>query len=151
MKAAKKIYKQISELGTLFGLSFSCHETVGNKIMALDGIKRKLLIIDRFNTGDEYTVVSLDDVKKISVNKLYNSIKAGELKRKSIDLFLKRISLQFNFKNNAIPLLLSFYEMGNNAISSLSLQEKKARDWQSLLTKISGCGMKDLPAPVFLH
>jgi len=43
----KLSYLQLSKLGSIFNLSFSSQEILSNKIIGLDGIKRKLLVAEK--------------------------------------------------------------------------------------------------------
>ncbi|MEP7278576.1 MAG: hypothetical protein ABI813_08040 [Bacteroidota bacterium] len=141
-------YMQISQLGTRFNLSFSGYEKIGNKIMAFDGVRRKLLIIDAADSSEKYDIIELNEISKISIKKIFNSIEAGELKKRSLEQFIKNICLQFNFRNRLHSVVLSFYDRENDSITEALPLEKKARNWQILLSKIIGGGKHASPAPV---
>src|SRR3954465_11655782 len=71
-------YRQLSEWGSKLDLSFSSHVLLGNKIIALDGIKKVLLVLEQDNGQDRFYIIQLKQVKTITVKKEYSSIKAGE-------------------------------------------------------------------------
>jgi hypothetical protein len=138
MKHSNKInYWQLSELGSTFGFSFSSHEVLGNKIFGLDGTKRKLLIVEKLNGQHWPSVIDIDDISSIAVKITYRNIQAGELKRKEIEDFLESISLQFTFSNGTNEMNLVFYEDGVNQVKDLHILEKKARNWQAMLSKMA--------------
>ena len=68
-------YLQLSELGSKFNMSFSSHEVLGNKIMGLDGINKKLLILEQTNDRSHSYIIDLDEAKAITVKKIYSSIR----------------------------------------------------------------------------
>ena len=130
-------YLQLSELGSKFSLSFSSHEVVGNKIIGLDGINRKLLVLEEADGRSNSYIIDLDEVRAISVKKIYNGIKAGELKKRRIEEFLKTIHLQFEFKNGNKDAAWPFYENEIDNIYDLRKLERKAKNWQMILSKMT--------------
>ena len=137
-------YLQLSNLGSKFNLSFSSHEMLSSKIIALDGIKRKLIVAERNNELGCPYIIELTKVAAITVKKIYNSIKAGELKTRRIEEFLESILLQFEFGNKKDPIVLPFYEGKINEIHDLPRLERRARSWQLMLSKLLPRKIKDL-------
>jgi len=127
---------QLSELGTRLDLSFSSHVVLGNKIIALDGIKKKLLVAEMNSNPISLEVIDLGRVNSISTRKTYSSIKPGDLNKKEFDEFLKTIHLQFEYKDGQATFVLPFYESDINSFKSLSMLEKNARNWQLILSKM---------------
>ena len=130
-------YLQLRKLGSTFNLSFSSQDILSNKIIGLDGIKRKLLVAEKNNELNPPYIIELAKVTAITVKKIYNSIKAGELKTRRIKEFLESILLQFQYGNEKDPIVLPFYERKINKIHDLPRLEKKARNWQMILSKIA--------------
>ena len=132
----KDKYLQLSELGSGFNLSFSSQVTLGNKIIALDGRKKKLLVASLNDDLKCPYIVELDKVKAISVIKIYGSIKPGELVKKKFNEFLKSIHLQFEFQDQREVYVLPFYERDINNVQNLSTLEKNAKNWQLIRSKM---------------
>ncbi|HEV8504462.1 MAG TPA: hypothetical protein VGQ53_03650 [Chitinophagaceae bacterium] len=103
----------------------------------MDGIKRKLLVAEKNNESGRPYIIELAKVTAITVKKIYNSIKAGALKTRRIEEFLESILLQFEYANQKDPIVLPFYERKLNEIHDLRGLEKKARNWQMILSKIA--------------
>lgn len=133
----KNRYLQLSELGSKFNMSFSSHEVLGNKIMGLDGINKKLLVLEQTDGQNHSYIIDLDEVKAMSVKKIYSSIKAGELKKNRIEEFLKIIQLQFEFGNGKEDIVLPFYESEIDSIYDLPGLERKIMNWQLILSKMT--------------
>src|SRR5689334_22737587 len=136
-KFDKHNYLRLSEWGSAFNLSFSSHEILSNKIIGLDGIKRKLLVTEKNSESGRPYMIELAKVTAITVKKIYNSIKAGALKTRRIEEFLESIVLQFEYANQKDPIVLPFYERKLNEVHNLPGLEKKARNWQAILSKIA--------------
>lgn len=133
----KRNYLRLSKWGFAFNLSFSSHEILSTKIIGLDGIKRKLLVAEKNNESGSPYIIELAKVIAITVKKIYNSIKAGALKTRRMEEFLESVLLQFEYATEKDPIVLPFYERNLNEIQDLRGLEKKARNWQMILSKIA--------------
>jgi hypothetical protein len=134
LQLQKDDYVQLSKMGTSFGLSFSCQELLHDSIIALDGLKRKLLIAQKSDALKFSHIIDLGQVRSISVKKIYRNIIAGALRFKKMEDFLETMHLQFSFKNDRI--LLPVYKSGAGSVNEVPDLEKKARNWQTLLSKL---------------
>src|SRR6478609_9135493 len=108
-KKRQKLHFCLSKLGSQHGLSFTSQEELLNKTIALDGLQRKLLIIEENNARYDWNIIDLDEVENCSVKKVYDSIDAGGLKTKWVEAYLRTIVLQFNFNNDKPSFDLIFY------------------------------------------
>ena len=136
IKFDKINYLRLREIGSKFHLSFSNYVTLGNKIIGLDVIKRKLLIAEKKDGLFRPYFIELNKVSVITVQKIYNSIKAGDLKKRRIEEFLQSIRLQLEFENGENTIVLPFYERTIDDIHNLNWLESKARNWQMMLSKM---------------
>jgi hypothetical protein len=59
---AKDRYALLRDLGTKLNLSFSSYLAIGSKLLALDGLKRRILVLDKAAANGHYQI-ALDDVK----------------------------------------------------------------------------------------
>jgi hypothetical protein len=134
VRFAKDKYQQLSELGSKFDLSFSSHMIIGNKLLALDGIKKSLLVLEADNKS---YIIELNKVASVSVKKTYSSIRPGELNNKWIEEFLNTIELQFEYSNKKGTVCLLFYDREKDDPRSLPRLERNARDWQMILSKMA--------------
>ena len=58
-KFDKSKYVLLSELGSRFNLSFSSHLVLHNKLMALDGLNRMLLVLETNNQLNQPYIIDL--------------------------------------------------------------------------------------------
>jgi len=136
IKLDKVNYLQLNKLGSMLNLSFSTCAIVGNKIIGLDVAQRKLLIAEKINGLFRPFFIELNKVSVISIQKIYNSIKAGDLKTRRIEEFVQSIRIQLKFGNGDNTIILPFYERTTDGLKNLRWLERKARNWQMMLSKM---------------
>ena len=134
--SVKKVFVKLSELGSRLNLSFSSHVLLIDKVIALDGIKRKLLVAKIADDLESSYTIELNEIKEISISKTYRNIKPGELNKKKFNEFLETILLQFEYKNQDKKISLPFYESDKHGIQNLDKLERNARIWQMILSKL---------------
>ena len=132
----KDKYLQMSKLGTDHNLAFSSCVVIGDKILGLDGVKRKLLVSDGSHDPVESFIIELDKVKAVSMTKEYSDIKPGDLPGRRIEEFLKTIQLRFEYHDK--DDVVTFYQRDRDGIGVRSWLEKMSRNWQIMLSKIVG-------------
>lgn len=133
---AKDKYLLLSELGSKLNLSFSSYLVLGNKLVALDGIKRTLLISDLDNELNPPYIIALNAVTTVSIKKIYSNIAPGELQLRGFEEFLRKIDLQFEYSDNNEPGVLTFYDKETNALQDIPKLERNAKNWQMILSKM---------------
>src|SRR5687767_10387578 len=106
----KSKYLEVSELGSRYNLSFSSQLELGDKLIALDGVRKCLLVVQTDKEVGQPTIIDLNKVSAVTVRKNYGRINPGELKNKTIDEFLERVDLHFLFRSNDETLVLPFYD-----------------------------------------
>jgi hypothetical protein len=133
VKSAKDKYKQLSELGSKLNLSFSSHMVIGNKLLALDGIKKCLLVLEANN---ESYIIELNKVTSIAVKMTYSSKRSGVLNNEGIEEYLNTIELQFEYSNKG-KICLPFYNCQKDDPQDLPKLERNAKNWHMILSKIA--------------
>jgi hypothetical protein len=134
---ARSRYEELSKYGSSLNLSFSSYLVLSNKMVALDGIKKCLLILDTSAEEAEHLYyIDLNDVDTITLRKSYGSINKEELVHKDIQEFLERIELEFRFRAKNETITLSFYDGNVDARTDRPTLEKRAASWQKLLSKM---------------
>lgn len=132
-----ELLHHFSEAGTKNNLTFSSQEFLPDRILGLDGIHRKLLIVNRKNTNELVAdVINLDEVKSCRVKKYYTAIPAGSLKSKRLEQLLESVVLYFELDNNKPPIEIAFYRQLDHHVYQLKELEQKAKDWETILSKM---------------
>lgn len=142
-KTTAALVTQFSKLGSENNLSFSSQEILDNCIIGLDGIKRKLLILNKIDK-DKYEPVflDLDEVKRCTKKKIYRSVNIGTGKKEIFENQVDKIVLVFDFVDNRQPIHVLFFEPFTNHILTMSDLEQKAKNWETILSQIVNTGLK---------
>jgi hypothetical protein len=133
----KSKYLEVSELGSRYNLSFSSQLVLGDKIIALDGIRKCLLVVEINNELKVPNIIDLDKVASVTVRKIYGRINQGELQSKEIDEFLDKVDLQFQFNNGSEIFVLTFYDSQINHRRDRAKLARNAKNWQLILSKMT--------------
>lgn len=135
-RSNKDKYQLLSELGSRFNLSFSSHLVVGKKFVALDGIKKILLVFEENYDLNPPYIIELTRVRAISLKQSYGKIAPGKLQYKPLGKFLKTIDLRFEYANPDQSVVLSFYDSERDDFRDLPRIGRNAKNWQMILSKM---------------
>ncbi len=134
--AMKKLLMYFSEEGIRNDLSFSSQLILKDCIIGLDGINRKFLIAKQEDGALSSFLIDLNDIKTCTVKKEYGFIKGGDLRNKTLDQYLDKIVLHFEFKNGKADAEIPFYRPFDNEIFEMPELEQKARRWETIISKM---------------
>jgi hypothetical protein len=134
-EAMKKLLNYFSQSGTASGLVFSSQEVLKECVFGIDGTHRKVLVVNREHGQLSSFIIDLRQVKNCSVKKIYGTIQAGDLNSNKLDHFLEKIILQFE-SDHAGAAEISFYRHSSNHVFDTLEMEKKAKEWQAILSKM---------------
>lgn len=144
-KRMNQLFHHFSELGSKYNLNFSSQAILSHCIIALDGVHRKFLILHRFHNNIlDHELIDLDEVRTCSVKELYGSIKVGALKKNSLEQYLEKIVLCFEFKTQKPQVEIPFYEHSQDSAYYVAVLGQKARDWESFLSKMLDSSTKKI-------
>jgi hypothetical protein len=136
-KSISQLLHHFSELGSKNNLTFSSQELLPDCIIGVDGVHRKLLILEKRDGGYTDFVIDLNEVKSCHIKKYYDPIPIGALKAKMEEQCLNKVVLLFdNINHNSLPLVVKFYDQAQTSIYQLAELEQKAKDWEVMLTKM---------------
>jgi len=139
----KRLLDYFSRLGTKYDLTFSSQEVLRNCIIGLDGVQRKLLVLNGTSSGTltEY-VIDLNQVSNCSVKKQYGGIHVNGLRKRKLEQYLERMTLHFRFLMEKQPADIPFFKQAENNISELRKLEDKAERWKVILSKLLPASLK---------
>ena len=127
-KREHRLLLQLSECGSRHNLSFSSQELLHNRVLGLDGVHRKLMLLEPGYRGlYEVRVIDLNDVAGCYVTRQYRSMQPPQP---------EQIGLQFHFKSATPALEIPFYRSGEDAPVHWRQLEQKARDWSVIISKM---------------
>ena len=114
-------------------MSFSSQEVLRNKIIGLDGLNRKFVVV---NDNEVSRVISIDDVRKCAVQKNLETYTRADEKSSGYEMFVKSIFLEFEFKDKRPAEKIIFYDNLLQPQAEEKLMEAKVRDWEIILSKM---------------
>jgi hypothetical protein len=135
-KTNKKMLVFFSNLGATYDLSFTGQEILPDKIIGLDGPRKKLLVVEQQDKKYNSHIIDLHEVKTCKVKKIYTAINSDNYKESRVEDFLNSIALEFDFKTEKAPVAVSFYRYGNDSLYEMNNLENKTRHWKTMLSKM---------------
>jgi hypothetical protein len=135
-KKTEKLLNWFSELGTLNNLSFTSQELLHNSIIGLDGLNKKLLILENHSEEHSWCVINLEEVETCNVKRLYQTTNAGSLKKPVMEEHLQKIVLRFGMKDGKTTTDVPFFAFSGNHITEIADLEQKAKHWETILCKM---------------
>ncbi len=135
-----QLLHRFSELGTKYQLAFSCQLDLPGILVGIDGIRRKMMVLNNRENLLEWKLVDLMAIRSCTILKTYDSIMAGELASCSPDRYIHDISLRIITQNNE-EILLPFYIRHLHNLKDLPRITKTAQDWHHMILKL-------LPQPI---
>ncbi len=127
---------RLSLEGTANNLTFCSQEILQNKVIGIDGIHRKIMVLEKIKNSFKCSVISLDEVQHCELITNCGSLNVDNLKRFEKEKNLRAIELQFEFKNQAQPASIIFYDNLNNSRRDLEFLKAKAEYWSIMLSKM---------------
>lgn len=135
-KKKESLFRRLSHEGTANNLTFCSQEILQNKVIGIDGIHRKIMILEKINKTYNCSVISLDEVQNCELIKNCRSLNTNNLKKFEREKNLHAIELQFEFKNRVQPASIIFYDSLINSKRELVLLKAKAEYWSQMLSKL---------------
>ena len=121
--------------GSEHNLTFSSQEMLNDSIIGLDGVRRKLLVLERTAHGVFNSfVIDLNEVKSCLVKKEYGTT-GGNQEGARPEQYLQTITLHFKLADEP-PADVFFYKHFENNIYQMAELESKAKHWEAILTKM---------------
>lgn len=123
--------------GMINSFAFSCQEILRNCIIGLDGLQRKLMILE-YGADENHKHVHIIDLNKVNncgFQKIFSASAETEKGKKS-ELYLEKIQLKFDYASHNLPVEVVFYDHISNHIYEIAELEQKAKDWQNIMNKI---------------
>lgn len=135
-KKKESSFKQLSHEGAANNLIFCSQEMLQNKVIGIDGIHRKILIVEKIKNNYNSSLISLNEVQNCKLITKYKTSEKDDSKNSEAKKNLFAIELQFEFRNRAKTVSIMFYDSFVNSQRELVLLKAKAEYWSVMLSKM---------------
>ena len=122
--------------GIRFRLSFVQQEVLGDLLLRLDKIRKRLVISSVLEPFKIITLIDLCKVSFISIKKVYKDLKYETTCQGAQEEYPEKIFFQFEFSDHNRTLLLPVFEKSAHNTKGVGALEKRAVIWQLLLSKL---------------
>lgn len=134
--AMNRLLFAFHKAGSEHNLTFSSQEMLNDSIIGLDGVHRKLLVLERTAHGVFNSfVIDLNEVKSCLVKKAYGTTGGSSQEGARPEQYLQSISLHFTLADDP-PADVFFYKHFENNIYQMAELESKAKHWEDILKKM---------------
>ncbi len=127
----QKILKEFSIIGTANNLSYTAQEILKGRVIGIDGIHRKMVVVEETDHRFSHFIIDLQEVKDCTVQKNFFTVPD---KTATKEVYLKNIQLQIENKRTP-PTQIVFYDNVQNHLYEIAELETKAKEWKGLILK----------------
>lgn len=124
----------LERVGAVHGLSLTHHEILKDKMLGLD-VERQTLLFCAPGTAHTETLIDLTHTATCTVYKQYSRAGVRSENGATAVHGPTQLGLEMTFSNNASPELICFYDSGVNVVHETPELEKKAKEWERLITR----------------
>lgn len=130
-----KLLSDFDHVAAEFGIIISRQEVMGNRIIGFDYVHNNLLYLTGQRNKNYLYLIDLNDIHSCTVKKEYGPgtdfKQTGNRKTE-----VTKIALHLDYKNGLRSVVLPFFEKGIDPLSEMPARATKAREWQSLLSRV---------------
>jgi len=135
-KKKERLFIRLSREGAANNLTFCSQEILQNKVIGIDGIHRKIMILEQIKNSYNCSIICLDEVQHCELVTNTGALNTDNLRRFDIEKNQAAIELQFEFKNHAQPASIIFYDGLLHSKKELALLKAKAEYWSVMFSKM---------------
>ena len=130
----EKLFRQLSKEGATNGLVFCSQDILENKVIGIDGIHRKILILEQKKNTYHTTIISLDEVQHCQLV-TGEEVDPADCKNLGQQIKTGVLELQFEFNNHQAASII-FANSLTNSKRELALLRAKAEYWCVMFSKM---------------
>ena len=138
----QNLVRKLNKEGAANQLTFCSQEILHNKVIGIDGIHRKIMILEKRKDGYYSSIISLDEVHECQLVTKSGSINSSHLKKLGPKNHSDTLELQFDFNNHTQPASIIFSEGMFNSKREFDFLKAKAEYWCTMFSKMLSPQMK---------
>jgi hypothetical protein len=130
------LVRKLNREGAANNLTFCSQEILQNKVIGIDGIHRKIMILEKKSDGYYSSIIYLDEVHDCQLVTKSGSINSGNLKKLGAANHPVTLELQFDFINHTQPTSIIFSNGIINSKKEFAFLKAKAEYWCIMFSKM---------------
>ncbi|HET7119306.1 MAG TPA: hypothetical protein VFI29_22615 [Hanamia sp.] len=132
----ENLVRKLNLEGAANNLTFCSQEILQNKVIGIDGIHKKIMVLEKKSDGYYSSIISLDEVHDCQLVTKSGSINSSNLKKFSVTNQPSTLELQFDFNNHTQPASIIFSNGSINSKKEFAFLKAKAEYWCTMFTKM---------------
>lgn len=130
------LLRKLSKEGAANHFTFCSQEILQNKVIGVDGIHRKIMIIEKKKEGYYSSIISLDEVHDCQLINNSEPINRGQLEKDGGDASCNKLELRFDLINHTQPISIIFSNGIINSKREFAFLKAKAEFWCVMFSKM---------------
>ena len=136
-KRKEDMVRKLCQEGAAHNLIFCSQEILENTVIGIDGIHRKIMILEKTKKTYHCSTISLDEVHDCHLVTQSNIMTMGNNKTVRVNARPSTIlALQFEFNNHSQPASIIFGNGLMNSSRELAFLKAKAESWCVIFSKM---------------
>lgn len=131
----QSLIRQFQRIGEKRGLAFSSQEVLSNKVIGLDGLNRKFVVV---NENGDARVIPLNRVRRCVVEKSWVRDSGNDIANARVSSIHLRFDLSDQTREEVV-----FYDHGIHCSGQQQHLENRANDWKAILSKLTGTSARE--------
>jgi|SRR6185312_1095714 len=132
----ENLVRKLNSAGAASQLTFCSQEILHNKAIGIDGIHRKIMILEKKKEGYYSSIIALDEVHDCQLVTKSDSINSSNLKKLGTANHAATLELQFEFNNHTQPASIIFSNGIFNSKREFDFLKAKAEYWCVMFSKM---------------
>ncbi len=132
----ENLFLRLSKEGTENSLIFCSQEILQNKVLGIDGIHRKIMILEKKKDAYYSSIISLDEVHDCQVVNNSDLINRNNLKKSRSESRPANLELRFDLNNHTQSVSIIFSNGIINSKKEFAFLKAKAEYWCVMFSKM---------------
>jgi hypothetical protein len=135
-KKTVKLLRHLSNEGAANNLVFCSQEIFQNRVIGIDGIHRKIMLIEKSDRDYQSSIISLDEVNDCQLITKRDSQKEESLNNVGGEIDSATVEIRFDFNNHTKPIFIQFGDGLIYSRKELEFLRAKAEYWCIMFSKM---------------
>jgi hypothetical protein len=131
-----KLLRLLSAEGAANDLIFCSQEIFQNRVIGIDGIHRKIMLVEKIYRDYRSSIISLDDVNDCKLITQHDSQKGQPLQNIGVEIESATVEIRFDFNNHSKPAFIKFGDGLIYSRKELEFLRAKAEYWCIMFSKM---------------